>query len=72
MAPRPIFQVFMPLVKNHWPLRESGMMIHSSYISTVSTFSVPSQSIHPRVIDEEEYQHFWSESDDDFSMGNSH
>ena len=44
----------------------------ASSISTVSTFSLPSQSIHPRVIDEEEYQQFGSESDDDFSMGNSH
>ena len=41
-------------------------------ISTVSTFSLPSQSIYPRVVDEEEYQQFGSESDDDFSMGNSH
>ena len=44
----------------------------ASSISTVSTFSLPYQSIHPRVIDEEEYQQFGSESDDDFSMGNSH
>ena len=44
----------------------------ASSISTVSTFSLPSQSIHPRVIDEEEYQQFESESDDGFSMGNSH
>ena len=44
----------------------------ASSISTVSTFSLPSQSIHPRVIDEEEYQQFGSESDDNFSMGNSH
>ena len=44
----------------------------ASSISTVSTFSLPSQSIHPRVIDEEEYQQFGSESDDDFSIGNSH
>ena len=43
-----------------------------SSISTVSTFSLPSQSIHPRVIDEEEYQQFGSDSDDNFSMGNSH
>ena len=43
-----------------------------SSISTVSTFSLPSQSIHPRVIDEEEYQQFGSDSDDDFSTGNSH
>ena len=44
----------------------------ASSISTVSTFSLPSQSIHPRVIDEEEYQQFGSESDDDFSTENSH
>ena len=44
----------------------------ASSISTVSTFSLPSQSIHPRVIDEEEYQQFRFESDDDFSTGNSH
>ena len=44
----------------------------ASSISTVSTFLLPSQLIHPRVIDEEEYQQFGSESDDDFSAGNSH
>ena len=41
----------------------------ASSISTVSTFSLPSQLIHPRVIDEKEYQQFGSESDDDFFDG---
>ena len=43
-----------------------------SSISMVSTFSLPSQSIHQRVIDKEEYQQFGSDSDDDFSMGSFH
>ena len=58
MAPRPIFQVFMPLVKNHWPLKESGMMMH-----------LPFLQCQPLKIDEEEYQQFGSESDDVFFYG---
>ena len=55
------------------PLASKGVRYDdASSISTVSTFSLPSQSIHPRVIDEEECQQFGSESDDDFSMGNSY
>ena len=46
----------------------------ASSTSTVSAFCLTSQSIwgtYPRVIDEENYQQFGSESDDEFSMENT-
>ena len=72
IAPKPILQVLLLLVKNHLPLRKFRYDAFS--LSTVSTFCLPSESIQgfdPRVINEEEYWQFGSESDDKFSIENT-